>query len=72
MSKKPRNVGLLRVTAERIAIRLLGDLKAGRIPKIGIDEVMSAVQKDHDCPMDKPSRDELVSLTIRRLVENAG
>ena len=72
MSKKPRNVGSLRVAAGRVAIRLLGDLKAGRFQKIGIDEVISAVQKDPGYPKDKPSRDEFVSLTLRRLVEKVG
>jgi len=72
MGKKPLNVSLLRVAAERVGIRLLGDLKSGRLQKIGIDDVVSAVHKDPDCPADKPSRGELVSLALRRLVESAG
>ena len=69
--KKPRNVASLRNLAERIGIRVISDLKAGRISKIDINTVKSAVDKDKDCPADAASRGELISITLRRIGEVA-
>jgi len=69
--KKPRNITALRNLAERIGIRVISDLKASRISKIDINTVKAAVDKDKDCPKDAASRGELISMTLRRIVEAA-
>jgi hypothetical protein len=71
VSKKPRNVALLRTVAERVCIRVLQDLRAGRIEKVDFNTLRAAVFRDPDCPDDAASRGELISVAMRRVNETA-
>jgi hypothetical protein len=56
--------------AERVSARLLADLKAGKMPKIGIDEIRAALPRDPEYPRgaDIMDLDRLEEMTTRRLV----
>ena len=54
--------------ANTIASGLLADGKAGRLSKIGIDEVEAAVDaRQHGFP-----RQDLIDLTLRKLIAKVG
>ncbi len=54
--------------ASTIAAGLLADGKAGRLSKIGIEEVEAAVDaRDHSF-----SRQQLINLTLRKLISKVG
>lgn len=58
--------------AERVATQLLDDCRAGRISKIGIDEIRAALRAQTECPRGAWAFDALEEMTTRRLVEKVG
>lgn len=59
--------------AEIIATGLLNDGKAGRLTKIGIDEVISAIDaREQGRKLGGFAREELVNLTLRKLINKMG
>jgi hypothetical protein len=55
----------LEVLANRIAGELLAELNAGKLEKVGIEEIRSA------CTRDRVNQQALVEMTTRRLIEAA-
>lgn len=55
--------------AERVAEKLLAELKAGQIAKIDIDVIRRALWDQPECPLDRVAFDELEHITVRRVVE---
>jgi hypothetical protein len=58
--------------AERIASKLLADLKSGRREVIGIGSIQGAILSDDECPDDRESFDRLEKLVVRKVVESVG
>lgn len=54
--------------ANTIAVGLLADGKAGRLSKIGIEEVEAAV----DAREHRFRREDLINLTLRKLIAKVG
>jgi hypothetical protein len=61
----------LRQLANRVAEALVADLKAGKIPKIGIDEIMAACDAAAASePDDWDRREQFLDLTTRRIIQS--
>lgn len=59
--------------AEIIASGLMGDLKAKRLPKCGIDEVNAAIDaREQARTLGHFQREQLVTLTLRKLITKVG
>ena len=59
--------------AEIIASGLMGDMKAKRIPKCGIDEVQAAIDaREQGRQLGWFSRKQLITLTLRKLIYKVG
>jgi len=59
--------------AEIIASGLIGDLKAKRIPKCGIDEVQEAINaREQGRRLRGFEREQLITLTLRKLINKVG
>lgn len=67
----PKSLGYAeqRAAANRIARALLDKGLAGKIKKIDLKVVEDVVRRDPSCPTGTIDRLDLVSLTIRRVVE---
>lgn len=60
--------------ADRIAQGLLDDLKAKKLPKVGIEEIRAAIAREieHDgLVLDERTADALEAMTTRKLVYKA-
>lgn len=71
MNTRPDHESTLREIANRVADRLMTDLWAGRLAKIGIDEIRATLRQDPECPRNAVRFDWLEGLITRRLVEEA-
>ena len=59
--------------AEIIASGLMGDLKAKRLPKCGIDEVQEAIDaREQGRRLGHFEREQLITLTLRKLIHKVG
>ncbi len=59
--------------AEIIASGLMGDLKAKRLPKCGIDEVQAAIDaREQGRKLGSFEREQLITLTLRKLINKIG
>jgi len=59
--------------ADTIASGLWGDLKAKRIPKCGIDEVLLALDaREQTRTLGDFEREQLINLTLRKLIYKVG
>lgn len=62
---------LFKRIAERVASELISDMKAGRLKKVGIDEIRARLHEEPGW-MGRDQFDALEELTTRRLVEKVG
>ena len=59
----------LRQIAETVADQLHADLKAGTVPRIGMDEIAFACGKAANGRLDYQQQQRLFDLTVRRVIE---
>jgi len=63
----------IKSTADRVARNLHADAKAGKLKKIGIEEIRAALhQESYDDPFDDEYADKLEEQTTRRVAELVG
>jgi len=60
-----------RVLAYRVADELVAKLKAGKLAKIGIEEIAAACDAACPVPLNELSREQLLNLATRRVVSTA-
>lgn len=62
----------MKATAKRVADQLFADAKAGKLQKVGIDEIRRALRAEPSCPTNRRDYDTLEEMTTRSIVELVG
>jgi len=61
----------LETIAERVAIRVLGDLRSKRVKTADANVIKHAVEADRDCPTDGAARGLLIAMVNTNIVRKA-